>query len=83
MDGKGRTVDFKNSVIIMTSNLGSEIWGRQEQLASRDEITQILRQHFRPEFINRIDEIVVFHKLDKSMLEKIVDPTGACQFTAG
>jgi len=72
-DGKGRTVDFKNSVIIMTSNLGSEIWQKENAPVSRDEITAILRQHFRPEFINRIDEIVVFHKLDKSMLEKIVD----------
>ncbi len=72
-DGKGRTVDFKNSVIIMTSNLGSEIWQRNHAQVSRDEVSAILRQHFRPEFINRIDEIVVFHKLDKSMLEKIVD----------
>ncbi len=72
-DGKGRTVGFKNSVIIMTSNLGSEIWQKDDQPVSRDEINIILRQHFRPEFINRIDEIVIFHKLDKSMLEKIVD----------
>ena len=72
-DGKGRTVDFRNTVIIMTSNLGSELWQDTSAEVSRDEISRILKQHFRPEFINRIDEIVVFHKLDKSMLEKIVD----------
>ena len=72
-DGQGRTVDFRNTVIIMTSNLGSELWQSGKTDVSRDEITQALRQHFRPEFINRIDEIVVFHKLAKEQLEKIVD----------
>ena len=72
-DGQGRTVDFRNTVIIMTSNLGSELWQSGKTEVSRDEITQVLRQHFRPEFINRIDEIVVFHKLAKEQLEKIVD----------
>ena len=72
-DGQGRTVDFRNTVIIMTSNLGSELWQSGKMDVSRDEITQVLRQHFRPEFINRIDEIVVFHKLAKEQLEKIVD----------
>jgi len=72
-DGQGRTVDFRNTVIIMTSNLGSELWQSGKTDVSRDEITQVLRQHFRPEFINRIDEIVVFHKLAKEQLEKIVD----------
>jgi ATP-dependent Clp protease ATP-binding subunit ClpB len=72
-DGQGRTVDFRNTVIIMTSNLGSELWQADKPDASRDEISQVLRQHFRPEFINRIDEIVVFHKLAKDQLEKIVD----------
>jgi ATP-dependent Clp protease ATP-binding subunit ClpB len=72
-DGQGRTVDFRNTVIIMTSNLGSELWQSGKSDVSRDEITQVLRQHFRPEFINRIDEIVVFHKLAKEQLEKIVD----------
>ncbi|MDK2981787.1 MAG: ATP-dependent Clp protease ATP-binding subunit ClpB [Chloroflexota bacterium] len=71
-DGQGRTVDFRNTVIIMTSNLGSELWQTAKPEVSRDEITQVLRQHFRPEFINRIDEIVVFHKLGKDQLEKIV-----------
>ncbi len=72
-DGQGRTVDFRNTVIIMTSNLGSELWQNAKSDVSRDEITQVLRQHFRPEFINRIDEIVVFHKLAKEQLEKIVN----------
>ncbi|BBB48072.1 ATP-dependent chaperone ClpB [Pelolinea submarina] len=72
-DGQGRTVDFRNTVIIMTSNLGSELWQTAKTDVSRDEITQVLRQHFRPEFINRIDEIVVFHKLAKEQLEEIVD----------
>ena len=72
-DGQGRTVDFRNTVIIMTSNLGSELWQTAKTDVTRDEITQVLRQHFRPEFINRIDEIVVFHKLAKEQLEKIVN----------
>jgi ATP-dependent Clp protease ATP-binding subunit ClpB len=72
-DGKGRTIDFRNTVIIMTSNLGSELWQNTSGEVSRDEINRVLKEHFRPEFINRIDEIVVFHKLDKSMLEEIVD----------
>ncbi len=72
-DGQGRTVDFRNTVIIMTSNLGSELWQDGKAEASRDEITAVLRQQFRPEFINRIDEIVVFHKLAKDQLEKIVN----------
>ncbi len=72
-DGQGRTVDFRNTVIIMTSNLGSELWQSGKTDVSRDEITQVLRQHFRPEFINRIDEIVVFHKLAKEQLEQIVN----------
>ncbi|MCJ7519218.1 MAG: ATP-dependent chaperone ClpB [Anaerolineaceae bacterium] len=72
-DGKGRTIDFRNTVIIMTSNLDPELWQDNSGEVSRDEISRVLKQHFRPEFINRIDEIVIFHKLDKSMLEKIVD----------
>ena len=57
----------------MTSNLGSQLWQNGKAEVTRDEISQVLKQHFRPEFINRIDEIVVFHKLDKAQLEKIVD----------
>jgi ATP-dependent Clp protease ATP-binding subunit ClpB len=76
-DGQGRTVDFRNTVIIMTSNLGNELWfGGPNQAASvptRDQITQMLKDHFKPEFLNRIDEIVVFHRLDRSNLAQIVD----------
>jgi ATP-dependent Clp protease ATP-binding subunit ClpB len=70
-DGQGRTVDFRNTVIIMTSNLGSELWlsGRS---ASREEIMRVLQVHFRPEFLNRLDEIIVFHSLTKSDLQEIV-----------
>ncbi|NLG72008.1 MAG: ATP-dependent chaperone ClpB [Chloroflexi bacterium] len=71
-DGKGRTVDFRNTLVIMTSNLGSQLWevGRK---VTRDEITQVLQAHFRPEFLNRIDEIVVFHHLSREHLADIVD----------
>jgi ATP-dependent Clp protease ATP-binding subunit ClpB len=62
-DGKGRTIDFKNTVIIMTSNLG------QGEATTMD----IVRAHFRPEFINRIDEIIVFHPLDREHLKQIID----------
>jgi ATP-dependent Clp protease ATP-binding subunit ClpB len=70
-DGQGRTVDFRNTVVIMTSNLGGQLWegGRE---VSRDEITQVLQAHFRPEFLNRIDEIVVFHRLTREDLAEIV-----------
>ncbi len=76
-DGHGRTVDFRNSVVIMTSNLGNELWmrsgGVDEPVApTRDIINQVLQAHFRPEFLNRIDEIVVFHPLDKEHLKEIV-----------
>ena len=74
-DGQGRTVDFRNTVVIMTSNLGNELWmgknggDRVQHLA----INAVLQTHFRPEFINRIDEIVIFHPLDKEHLQEIVD----------
>ena len=70
-DGKGRTVDFRNTVVIMTSNLGSELWGGGREVA-RDEVMHVLQTHFRPEFLNRIDEIVVFHPLSKEDLAEIV-----------
>lgn len=71
-DGQGRTVDFRNTVIIMTSNLGSQLW-ESGKAVTRDEITHVLKEHFRPEFLNRIDEIVVFHPLEKKHLAGIVD----------
>jgi ATP-dependent Clp protease ATP-binding subunit ClpB len=74
-DGQGRTVDFRNTLIIMTSNLGTELWGRVEQKTevTQEQIRQLLVQHFRPEFLNRIDEIVIFHPLTEADLAGIVD----------
>jgi ATP-dependent Clp protease ATP-binding subunit ClpB len=71
-DGQGRTVDFRNTVVIMTSNLGNQLW-EGGRTVSRDEITRVLQAHFRPEFLNRIDEIVVFHPLGKEQIASIVD----------
>jgi ATP-dependent Clp protease ATP-binding subunit ClpB len=74
-DSKGRTVDFKNTVLIMTSNLGS----REIQAAEGDEkqvreaVQQELRLHFKPEFLNRIDDVVIFHQLSREQLGKIID----------
>jgi len=72
-DGQGRTVDFRNTLVILTSNLGSELWsnGKSEKV-TRDEITQALRNHFRPEFLNRIDEIIIFLSLSRSDLIHVV-----------
>ncbi len=70
-DGHGRTVDFRNTVVIMTSNLASEMW-IGSRTVSRDEINTVLRNHFRPEFLNRIDEIIVFHSLSKEHIREIV-----------
>jgi ATP-dependent Clp protease ATP-binding subunit ClpB len=74
-DGQGRTVDFKNTVVIMTSNLGSQAitTARGAYDAIREEVLQALRTHFRPEFLNRVDDIVVFHALDREHLRAIVD----------
>jgi ATP-dependent Clp protease ATP-binding subunit ClpB len=71
-DGQGRTVDFRNTVVIMTSNLGSELW-LGEQKVSREQIIRAMQAHFKPEFLNRIDEIIVFHSLSKDDLTKVVD----------
>jgi ATP-dependent Clp protease ATP-binding subunit ClpB len=75
-DGHGRTVDFKNTVVIMTSNVGTEFLDGREQgtEAQRQELVMAsLRQQFRPEFLNRIDEIVIFHGLSRDHLKQIVD----------
>lgn len=74
-DGQGRTVDFKQSIVIMTSNLGSELWsqGSLPENISREMVLESLRGFFRPEFLNRIDDVVVFHSLDQSHLLQIVD----------
>jgi ATP-dependent Clp protease ATP-binding subunit ClpB len=70
-DGQGRTVDFRNTVVIMTSNLGNQLWEGGHEV-TREEITRVLQAHFRPEFLNRIDEIVLFHPLGKEHLAGIV-----------
>jgi ATP-dependent Clp protease ATP-binding subunit ClpB len=77
-DSQGRTVDFKNTVLIMTSNIGSpQILEAQQRHASYDEVCSLvmaeLREHFRPEFLNRVDETVVFHALETEQLTKIVE----------
>lgn len=73
-DGQGRTIDFKNTVIVMTSNLGSHLimqMAGQPSEAIRDAVWVEVKQHFRPEFLNRIDETVVFHALDQANIESI------------
>jgi ATP-dependent Clp protease ATP-binding subunit ClpB len=76
-DGQGRTVDFRNTVIIMTSNLGShviqELAGESNYAKMKSSVMEIVQQHFRPEFINRVDDIVVFHPLGREQLRSIVD----------
>jgi ATP-dependent Clp protease ATP-binding subunit ClpB len=74
-DGQGRTVDFKNTVVIMTSNIGSQaiVSARGSYDTIRDEVLAALQQHFRPEFLNRVDDIVVFHALDREHVRQIVD----------
>ncbi|MCA6999973.1 ATP-dependent chaperone ClpB [Dickeya solani] len=74
-DGQGRTVDFRNTVVIMTSNLGSDLiqerFGDMNYNQMRDMVLNVVSHHFRPEFINRIDEVVVFHPLGKSHINSI------------
>ncbi len=74
-DGQGRTVDFRNAVVVMTSNLGSDVIqrmaGEENYTAMRDAVMEIVRGQFRPEFINRVDEVVVFHPLDREQLRAI------------
>jgi len=76
-DGQGRTVDFRNTLIIMTSNLGAEFLANQpegqDSDAVRDEVMAVVRGHFRPEFLNRLDETVLFHRLQRSQMTAIVD----------
>jgi ATP-dependent Clp protease ATP-binding subunit ClpB len=78
-DGKGRTVDFKNSVVVMTSNIGSHfiaetvIKGEPITEGVKREVMDALRAHFRPEFINRVDDIIVFHALTREQMRTIID----------
>jgi len=72
-DGQGRTVDFKNTVIILTSNLGTELLSGEETREARAQVMQAVRAHFRPEFLNRLDEIILFHRLSRANMDRIVD----------
>jgi ATP-dependent Clp protease ATP-binding subunit ClpB len=73
-DGQGRTVDFKNAVIIMTSNIGSQYITEEESSEGRERLVMdALRLHFRPEFLNRVDEIIIFDRLSEEDLKKIVE----------
>ncbi len=76
-DGQGRTVDFRNTVIIMTSNLGGqliqELGGAANYVKMKAAVMQVVTQHFRPEFINRVDDIVVFHSLGRAQISAIVE----------
>src|SRR5512136_2922630 len=75
-DGHGRTVDFKNTVIIMTSNIGSHFYqeaGEADREGVRDRVLETMRMHFRPEFINRLDEVIVFNPLGMEEIKQIVD----------
>ncbi len=81
-DGQGRTVDFKNTIIIMTSNIGSPIiqeyfhTGRltpKDHAAMEDRVKMELKSHFRPEFLNRVDDIIIFHSLERNQLSRIVE----------
>jgi ATP-dependent Clp protease ATP-binding subunit ClpB len=73
-DGQGRTVDFKNTVLILTSNIGSQHILESENSEQIEAlVTEALRRHFRPEFLNRIDETIIFDRLEEADLERIVD----------
>jgi len=76
-DGQGRTVDFSNTLIIMTSNLGAEYLANQapgeDSSAVREQVMGVVRGHFRPEFLNRLDEIILFHRLTREQMDAIVD----------
>src|ERR687891_688452 len=79
-DGKGRTVDFKNAVVIMTSNVGSHLIAEQVGAGAttlsegtRRQVLDVLRGQFRPEFLNRVDEIIVFHALSRDEMRTIID----------
>jgi ATP-dependent Clp protease ATP-binding subunit ClpB len=76
-DGQGRTVDFRNTLIILTSNLGSEILANQAEgedvEAVRGQVMEVVRGAFRPEFLNRLDEVLLFHRLTRAHMSGIVD----------
>jgi ATP-dependent Clp protease ATP-binding subunit ClpB len=76
-DGQGRTVDFRNTIIVLTSNLGAEylaaLMEGQPAEAAREEVMEVVRRSFRPEFLNRLDEIILFNRLGRNEMKRIVD----------
>jgi ATP-dependent Clp protease ATP-binding subunit ClpB len=76
-DGQGRTVDFKNTLIVMTSNLGAEYLVNLKETedvdAVRDQVMSVVRSNFRPEFLNRVDEVILFHRLKREQMQAIVE----------
>jgi ATP-dependent Clp protease ATP-binding subunit ClpB len=76
-DGQGRTIDFRNTLIILTSNLGSEVLANQPEGESidavREQVMDVVRASFRPEFLNRLDEVLLFHRLTRENMTHIVD----------
>lgn len=75
-DGQGRTVNFRNTIIIMTSNLGSNLiqeWDGKDEAKLKSDVMEIVRHEFRPEFLNRVDSIILFHRLQKDLMQKIVE----------
>jgi ATP-dependent Clp protease ATP-binding subunit ClpB len=76
-DGQGRTVDFRNTLVIMTSNLGAEYLVNLKETEDvdvvREQVMAVVRSNFRPEFLNRVDEIILFHRLKREQMEAIVE----------
>jgi ATP-dependent Clp protease ATP-binding subunit ClpB len=76
-DGQGHTVDFRNTIIVLTSNLGADILAAllegQSSEAAREQVMEVVRRSFRPEFLNRLDEIILFNRLGRSEMKRIVD----------
>src|SRR3546814_17361023 len=76
-DGQGRTIDFRNTMIILTSNLGSDILAGQpegeDSDAVRAQVMEVVRRAFRPEFLNRLDEVLLFHRLTRPQMTGLVD----------
>src|SRR6185503_9506610 len=76
-DGQGRTVDFRNTIIVLTSNLGAEYLAAllegQPAEAAREQVMEAVRRAFRPEFLNRLDEIILFNRLGREQMKRIVD----------
>ena len=72
-DGQGRTVDFRNTILVLTSNLGSTGGQMLDDTARKDVVMAAVQRHFKPEFLNRLDDIVVFHALSTEELTRIVD----------